>query len=161
MRPSSRARLAAAGFAALAALVGAPARAQQFRPNPAVDRLFAEWDSPESPGCALGVLRNGRFIYQRGYGMANLDYDIPNSPTMVYYIGSDSKQFTAASIALLAIESLPSMARSAMLAAVNCRLSLDDDIRKYIPEMPDYSTPITIRHLIHHTSGIRDVYVLM
>ncbi len=146
MRPSSRAWLAAAGLAALAALVSAPARAQRFRPNPAVDRLFAEWDSAESPGCALGVVRNGRFIYQRGYGMANLDYDIPNSPTMVYYIGSDSKQFTAASIGLLALEG---------------RLSLDDDIRKHIPEMPDYGTPITIRHLIHHTSGIRDVYVLM
>jgi CubicO group peptidase (beta-lactamase class C family) len=143
MRPTPRAWLAAA---ALTALVSPPGPAQQFRPNPAVDRLFAEWSKPGSPGCALGVVRNGRFIYQRGYGMANLDYDIPNSPTMMYYVGSDSKQFTAASIALLALSS---------------RLSLDDDIRKYIPEMPDYGAPITIRHLIHHTSGIRDVYGLM
>jgi CubicO group peptidase (beta-lactamase class C family) len=132
--------------AALTALVSAPGRGQQFPPNRAVDRLFAEWDKPGSPGCALGVARNGRFIYRRGYGMANLDYGIPNSPTMVYYVGSDSKQFTAASIALLALDG---------------KLSLDDDIRKYIPEMPAYDAPITIRHLIHHTSGIRDVYGLM
>jgi CubicO group peptidase (beta-lactamase class C family) len=78
--------------------------------------------------------------------MANLDYDIPNSPKLVYYVGSDSKQFTAASIALLALDG---------------KISLDDDIRKYILEMPDYGTPITINHLIHHTSGIRDIYTLM
>ena len=93
MRSTPRAWLAAAG---LAVFVSAPGRGQQFRPNPAVDHLFAEWSKPGSPGCALGVVRNGRFIYQRGYGMANLDYDVPNSPTMMYYIGSDSKQFTAA-----------------------------------------------------------------
>ena len=120
--------------------------AQQFAPNPKVDKIFAEWDKPTSPGCALGVLQNGRFVYEHGYGMANLDYDIPNSPKLVYYVGSDSKQFTAASIALLALDG---------------RISLDDDIRKYIPEMPDYGTPITINHLIHHTSGIRDIYTLM
>src|SRR5689334_14514008 len=78
--------------------------------------------------------------------MANLDYDIPNSPKLVYYVGSDSKQFTAASIGLLILDG---------------KIRLDDDIRKYIPEMPDYGTPITINHLIHHTSGIRDIYTLM
>lgn len=120
--------------------------AQQFPPNPKVDRIFAAWDKPTSPGCALGVLQNGRFVYERGYGMANLDYDIPNSPKLVYYVGSDSKQFTAASIGLLVLDG---------------KIRLDDDIRKYIPEMPDYGTPITINHLIHHTSGIRDIYGLM
>ena len=122
------------------------AAAQQFPANPTVDRIFAAWDKPTSPGCALGVLQNGRFIYERGYGMANLDYDIPNSPKLVYYVGSDSKQFTAASIGLLVLDG---------------KIRLDDDIRKYIPEMPDYGTPITINHLIHHTSGIRDIYGLM
>src|SRR5689334_1236447 len=78
--------------------------------------------------------------------MANLDYDIPNSPKLVYYVGSDSKQFTAASIGLLVLDG---------------KIALDDDIRKYIPEMPDYGTPITINHLVHHTSGIRDIYGLM
>ena len=120
--------------------------AQQFAPNPRVDAIFAEWNTPESPGCALGVLQNGKFIYEHGYGMANLDYDIPNSPRLVYYVGSDSKQFTAASIALLVLDG---------------KIKLDDDIRKYIPEMPDYGTPITINHLVHHTSGIRDIYGLM
>lgn len=118
----------------------------QFAPNPAVDSIFAPWDNATSPGCALGVARNNRFIYERGYGMANLDYQIPNSPRMVYYVGSDSKQFTAASIALLALQG---------------RLNLDDDIRTYLPEMPAYDKPITISDLLHHTSGIRDIYTLM
>ena len=112
----------------------------------AVDKIFAEWDKLSSPGCAVGALRNGRFLYKRGYGSANLDYDIPNAPEMVYYVGSDSKQFTAATVALLSLQG---------------KLSLDDDIRRYLPEMPDYGTPVTIRHLIHHTSGIRDMYALM
>jgi CubicO group peptidase (beta-lactamase class C family) len=118
----------------------------QSKANPAVDRIFAEWDKPTSPGCAVGATKDNRYVYQRGYGMANLDYDIPNAPEMVYYIGSDSKQFTAASIALLSLQG---------------KLSLDDDVRKYFPELPDYGTPITIRHLIHHMSGIRDIYSLM
>ncbi|HKW48553.1 MAG TPA: serine hydrolase domain-containing protein [Gemmatimonadaceae bacterium] len=130
----------------MSALGASSAVGQQFAASPKVDKIFAEWDKPSSPGCALGVLQNDRFVYERGYGMANLDYDIPNSPTLVYYVGSDSKQFTAASIALLVLDG---------------KIALDDDIRKYIPEMPDYGTPITVRHLIHHTSGIRDIYVLM
>src|SRR5690242_21881638 len=84
-------------------LLATPAAAQSPR-NPAVDRVFAQWDRPDSPGCAVGAAQNGRFVYQRGYGMANLDYDLPNGPNMVYYVGSDSKQFTAAAIALLALD---------------------------------------------------------
>jgi CubicO group peptidase (beta-lactamase class C family) len=110
-----------------------------------VDRIFAEWDRAESPGCALGVIRDGQFVYRRGYGMANLEYDVPLSSASVFYIGSTSKQFVAASI---------------MLAAEQGRLSLDDDIRKYIPEIPDYGTTITVRHLLHHTSGLRDYLTL-
>ncbi len=135
------------GLGLLISALGATSiAAQQFPANPKVDKVFAEWDKSSSPGCALGVLQNGRFVYEHGYGMANLDYDIPNSPTLVYYVGSDSQQFTAASIALLVLDG---------------KIALDDDIRKFIPEMPDYGTPITINHLIHHTSGIRDIYVLM
>ena len=130
----------------LSVVFAASVGAQQFPTNPKVDKIFAAWDKPTSPGCALGVLQNGRFVYERGYGMANLDYDIPNSPRLVYYVGSDSKQFTAASIALLVLDG---------------KIRLEDDIRKYVPEMPDYGTPITINHLIHHTSGIRDIYGLM
>ena len=132
--------------AAIVFLSSAVCGAQQFAPNPKVDQVFAEWNKSDSPGCALGVVRDGKFVYERGYGMANLDYDIPNSPHLVYYVGSDSKQFTAASIGLLVLDG---------------KIALNDDIRKYIPEMPDYGTPITIEHLIHHTSGIRDIYTLM
>ena len=111
-----------------------------------VDKLFGQWDKADSPGCALGVIRNGEFVYKRGYGMANLEYNIPITPTSIFEIQSTSKQFTAMSILLLARQG---------------KLSLDDDIRKYLPEMPRYQTPITIRHLIHHTSGIRDYGVLL
>jgi CubicO group peptidase (beta-lactamase class C family) len=112
----------------------------------AVDKLFARWDKKNSPGCALAIIKNGKIIYKRGYGMANLEHNIPISPKSVFYIGSTSKQFTAMCIALLAKQG---------------KLSLDDDIQKYIPELPDYGTPITIRHLIHHTSGFRDFLALL
>ena len=106
-----------------------------------VDKLFAQWDKPDSPGCALGVIRDGKLVYKRGYGLANLDHNIPLSSNSVFYIASTSKQFTAMSIALLARQGA---------------VSLDDDIRKYVPELPANETPITIRNLIHHTSGVRD-----
>jgi CubicO group peptidase (beta-lactamase class C family) len=111
-----------------------------------VDRLFARWDRPDSPGCALGVIKDGKLIYKKGYGMANLEHDIPISPTTVFNIGSASNQFTAMSILLLAKQG---------------KLLLDDDIRKYLPEAPAYQATTTIRQLIHHTSGIRDRNDLM
>jgi CubicO group peptidase (beta-lactamase class C family) len=106
-----------------------------------VDKLFAQWDKPDSPGCALGIVKDGKLIYKRGYGMANLEYNVPISPKSVFNLASMSKQFTAMSILLLAQQG---------------KLSLDDDIQKYLPEIPRYQSPITIRHLIHHTSGIRE-----
>lgn len=106
-----------------------------------VDQLFAQWNESDSPGCALGIVEDGRLIYERGYGMANLDHDIPISPQTVFDIESMSKQFTAMSILLLARQG---------------KLSLDDEIQEYVPELPRYQSPITIRHLIDHTSGIRD-----
>ena len=106
-----------------------------------VDALFAEWDKPESPGCALGIVQDGELIYARGYGMANLDYGIPITPESVFEIASTSKQFTAACIVLLA-------QRGA--------LSLDDDVCRHVPELPNYGHTITIRHLMHHTSGLRE-----
>lgn len=111
-----------------------------------VDSLFERWDRAGSPGCALGIVQDGQMVYERGYGFANLDYALPNGPEMVYYVGSVSKQFTAAAIALLAQEG---------------RISLDDDVRKYIPELPAYGRTMTVRHLVHHTSGLRDIYTLM
>jgi CubicO group peptidase (beta-lactamase class C family) len=146
MTPTIRLRLVAALVPVIAATAVVVEAQQQFPRNPKVDAIFAEWDKPDSPGCAVGVVQNGRFIYQRGYGMANLDYDIPNGPEMVYYVGSVSKQFTAAALGLLVLDG---------------KVALDDDIRKYFPEMPDYGSPITVRHLVHHTSGIRDVYGIM
>ncbi|MEN8171788.1 MAG: serine hydrolase domain-containing protein, partial [Chloroflexota bacterium] len=111
-----------------------------------VDALFAAWDKPNSPGCALGIVRDGELIYTRGYGSASLEFGVPITPESVFYIASVSKQFTAASIILLSQMG---------------KLSLDDNIRQYLPELPKYNHPITIRHLAHHTSGIRDSLTLM
>jgi dipeptidyl aminopeptidase/acylaminoacyl peptidase/CubicO group peptidase (beta-lactamase class C family) len=111
-----------------------------------VDKLFAAWDRPDSPGCALGIIKDGQFVYERGHGMANLEHSVPISSQTVFRIGSTSKQFTAMCIALLAEQE---------------RLSLDDDVRQYLPELPEYGRPVTIRHLIHHTGGVRDHLVLM
>ena len=110
-----------------------------------VDRVFAAYDRTDSPGCALGVYRDGRIAYARGYGMANLELGVALSPQSVFDIGSTSKQFTAASVLLLARQG---------------KLSLDDDIRKYIPELPSYGKTITIRHILTHTSGLRDYLTL-
>jgi len=111
-----------------------------------VDELFAEWDRPESPGAVVGVFRDGRTVYAQGYGAANLDHGVKLTPQSVLRIGSISKQFVAMGIALLAEEQ---------------RLSLDDDIRAHLPEMPSYGETITIRHLLHHTSGIREYLALV
>ncbi|MGD8534818.1 MAG: serine hydrolase domain-containing protein [Candidatus Aminicenantes bacterium] len=110
-----------------------------------VDELFKTWDKPDSPGCALGVIKDGQFIYRRGYGMANLEYNIPLNSRSVFRIGSTSKQFTAMCIALLEEQG---------------KISVDDSLRKYFPEMPEYANDIKIRHLLHHTSGIRDYLTL-
>ena len=111
-----------------------------------VDALFARWNRTDSPGCVLGVIQDGQLIYQRGYGMADLERDVPLKPESVLDIGSTGKQFAAMQIALLA-------ERGA--------LSLDDPVQKYIPELPQYDHPITIRQLLHHTSGLRDYLVLL
>jgi len=141
-------RAVAAGAVVLALLtVPTPAAAQQSPgQRDDIDTIFAAWDRPDSPGCALGVVEDGELTYERGYGSANLDWQIPIATDTVFYVGSVSKQFTAASIALLAQDGL---------------ISLDDDIRGYFPEMPAYDRPITVRHLVHHTSGVRDIYTLM
>jgi len=124
---------------ALLCLLAASAAAQP--PDPAVDALFSAYDRADSPGCALGVIRDGEFTYRRGYGMANLEYDLPLGPKTVFRIGSTSKQFTAAAIALLAEQG---------------KLSLDDPVRRHFPEFPDWADGMTVRQLVHHTSGIRD-----
>jgi len=111
-----------------------------------VDQLFAEWNKPDSPGCAIGIIKGSEMIYKSGYGLASLEHNIPISSKTVFYIASTSKQFTAMSILLLADQG---------------RISLDDAIQNYLPEFPEYNNYITIRHLIYHTSGIRDYLQLM
>ena len=106
-----------------------------------VDQLFAEWNKPNSPGAALAVVKDGEIVYKHGYGAANLEYDIPITTATLFDIASVSKQFAAFAIATLSYEE---------------KLSLDDDIRMYLPDVPDFGTTITIRHLLHHTSGLRD-----
>lgn len=106
-----------------------------------VDEIFKDYAKADSPGCALGVYRDGAIVYAQGYGMASLELGVPITPRTVFDIGSTSKQFTAFSILLLQQQG---------------KLSLDDDIRKFMPEIPDYGKRITLRHLMTHTSGMRD-----
>ncbi|MES2672811.1 MAG: serine hydrolase [Pseudomonadota bacterium] len=111
-----------------------------------VDALFSEWNKPSTPGVALAVIKDGKVIYKRGYGMADLERNVPIKPTTVFHVASMSKQFTAFAIQLLAQEG---------------KLSLDDDVRKFLPELHDFGKTITIRHLLHHTSGLRDQWSLL
>ncbi|MCY1075765.1 serine hydrolase domain-containing protein [Archangium lansingense] len=106
-----------------------------------VDAIFAPWSGKTTPGCVVGISRDGALDYARGYGMSNLEYDVPITPQSIFYTASITKQFTAFAIGLLAQEG---------------KLSLGDDIRKYLPEMPDYGKTITIAHLMHHTNGLRE-----
>ena len=108
--------------------------------NDKVDSIFERYIKPGSPGCALAVMKDGELVYQQGYGLANLELEVPILPSTVFNIGSMAKQFTAFAIALLEDEG---------------KLSLDDDMRTYLPEMHDVGETITLRHLIHHTSGLR------
>src|SRR5437870_6159040 len=135
-----------AGLLIFMAASGPAASAAEDKKAAAVDEVFADLTKPGSPGCALGVYRDGKIIYSKGYGLANLEENVPITPESVFDIGSTSKQFTAASILLLEERG---------------KLSVNDDIRKYIPELPDYGQKITILHLLNHTSGLRDYLTLM
>jgi len=105
-----------------------------------VDPIFARW-TDATPGCAAGVSREGRPVLERAYGLADLEHGVKNAPDTIFEAGSVSKQFTAAAVLLLARDG---------------KLSLDDEARKYVPELPDYGAPLTIRHMLNHTSGLRD-----
>ena len=106
-----------------------------------VDSVFLRFTAAGSPGCALGVVRNGRLDYARGYGLASVEHGVPITPATVFDIGSVSKQFTAMAVVLLAQDG---------------KLSFDDEIQKFLPEIPRYAGAVTIRHLLQHTSGLRD-----
>ncbi|MBI9045555.1 MAG: serine hydrolase [Anaerolineaceae bacterium] len=106
-----------------------------------IDTFFENFNNDKSPGCSLAVIQEGEIIFKKGYGMSNLEYSIPNQSDSVFYIASVSKQFAAMCILLLEEDGL---------------LKLEDEVRKYIPGLPSYADRITISHLIHHTSGLRD-----
>jgi CubicO group peptidase (beta-lactamase class C family) len=111
-----------------------------------IDSVFAMYDSRTSPGCALGVVRDGQIVYEKGYGMSDFQHGVPITPGSIFHVASISKQFAAMSMVLLARDG---------------KLSLDDDVRKHLPEVPDFGKRITIRQLIHHTSGLRDQWSLL
>jgi CubicO group peptidase (beta-lactamase class C family) len=113
---------------------------ERLAPEVRVDQLFARWTG-DTPGCAVGVSKGGTPVLEKAYGMADLEHDVPNRSDTIFEAGSVSKQFTAAAVLLLARDG---------------RLSLDDSIRKYIPEVPGYEWPITIRQMLTHMSGLRD-----
>ncbi len=111
-----------------------------------IDGLFMPWDTAWTPGVALAVVQNGRIAYVNGYGFAHLEYDIPITPSTIFHIASVSKQFTTFCVLLLEAEG---------------KLSLDDEVRTYIPELPDFGVSITLRQLAHNISGIRDQWNLL
>jgi len=111
-----------------------------------INKIFAQWDKNNSPGCAVAIVRNDSVLFAKGYGMANLEYDIPIDPETIFHMASISKQFTAFSIVLL---------------AKHGKLQMDDDIHKYLSWFPDLKEKITIRNLLNHTSGIRDQWQLL
>lgn len=111
-----------------------------------IDQIFAPWDKSDSPGAALAVLQGGEVVYTRGYGQANLEYGLPITPNTVFHVASVSKQFTAMAI---------------MLLVQAGQVDLHADIHSYLPELPDFGQRITLWHLLHHTSGLRDQWELL
>ena len=124
--------------ASLIASQAVPARPASIDAD--VDRVFAKWTA-STPGCAVGVAVGGKPVLSKAYGMADLEHDVPNTADTIFESGSVAKQFTAMAVLLLAKDG---------------KLSLDDPVRKHIPELPDYGVPLTIRHMLNHTSGLRD-----
>ncbi|WP_394389937.1 serine hydrolase domain-containing protein [Shewanella woodyi] len=110
-----------------------------------IDSIFSEWEQVDQPGGAVAVIKEGKLIFSKGYGLANIEHSVPNTPATVFRIASTSKQFTAATILLLAQQQ---------------KLSLNDSLYTFFPEFPDYAKEITIRDLLHHTSGVRDLLTL-
>jgi CubicO group peptidase (beta-lactamase class C family) len=128
------------GALLLYALSASTAAAQPAVAPAAVDQIFARWSS-STPGCAVGVAVRGTPVLTKAYGMADLEHEVANTPETIFESGSVAKQFTAMAI---------------MLLVEDGRLSLDDEVRKHVPELPDYGVPLTIRHMLTHTSGLRD-----
>jgi CubicO group peptidase (beta-lactamase class C family) len=131
-------------LALLIALVSVPAAAQSSltaAQAARIDSIFSKYAASDVPGCALGVSKHDTLILERAWGSADLEHSISITPATIFEAGSVSKQFAAAAIFRLAQQG---------------KLSLDSSVRKYLPELPAYTAPITLRHMIHHTSGFRD-----
>ncbi|MEA1885584.1 MAG: serine hydrolase domain-containing protein [Bacteroidota bacterium] len=111
-----------------------------------IDSLFVEWNRPNHPGGTVGVAVKGEPVFTKAYGLASLEYLVPNTYGTRFNIASVSKQFTAMGIVKLHLEG---------------KLSIDDDIRKYLPELPDFGHKISFRHMLHHTSGLRSLHTLL
>ncbi|MDF2383611.1 serine hydrolase [Nostoc ellipsosporum NOK] len=122
-------------------LVPGIASARAADPVGEVDKLLAPWSKPDAPGCAVSVARDGQLLHARGYGAANVEAGIANTPDTAFHIASLSKQFTAFAVLLLQAEG---------------KLALADDVRKYVPELHRFARPITLAQLMHHSSGLRD-----
>lgn len=136
-------------FVLLLATLSLQCQGQKKIAKPTADEInavFRSYSNLASPGAAVAVIHNGRIIFKKGYGSANLEYDIPNTSKTIFHAASVSKQFTVFATLLLAEEG---------------KLSLDDDVRKHIPEVPDFGKKITLRHLASHTSGLRDQWELL
>jgi CubicO group peptidase (beta-lactamase class C family) len=115
-------------------------------PNDQIDAFFNKMIREDEPGCVLGIIYQGEIVFIKGYGMANLEYGLKLQPNSVFHVASISKQFTAFAVDLLVSAG---------------QVSWDDPVRKYLPEFPEYPWPVTLRHLVHHTSGIRDQWTLL
>jgi CubicO group peptidase (beta-lactamase class C family) len=111
-----------------------------------IDAVFENWKDPKKPGLAVSIVKDGETVYAKGFGSANLEYDIPITPKTIFHAASLSKQFTAFAVLLLEADG---------------KLSLQDDIRTYIPEVPDFGKTITLEHLASHSSGLRDQWRLL
>ena len=130
-----------------AATIGAATQlAAQSLPTARIDSVFKDFNRMDGPGCTVAVFEGGEIAYAHGHGMANLEYGIALQPRSVFHVASISKQFTALAVELLVSDG---------------RVSWDDPIQKYVPEIPEYDHPVTLRHLVHHTSGIRDQWSLL
>ena len=132
-------------IALLLIITNSSAQAQNNNIAQKIDSIFSNYNST-TPGVAIAVVKDGDIVFKKGYGSANLEYDIPITPQTVFNIASVSKQFTAFAVYLLEKQG---------------KLSVENDIRKYFPDLPDYGKPIKIKHLLAHTSGIRDQAALL
>jgi CubicO group peptidase (beta-lactamase class C family) len=132
---------AVVAFLSSAALAQVPSKEKVVAGAERAFEKFVKAYVGPGPGCAAAVSLNGETVFEKAFGLAELEHNVPNTPQTIFESGSVAKQFTAAAMVLLQQDG---------------KLSLDDPVRKYIPELPDYGSPLTIRHLLNHTSGIRD-----